>query len=103
MAEVVEEDKSEWVWGPYPNYDDIGRFQYGRMMWRLPDMRERLLRHWTDDRHPYKERFLRQRELIEEVLSLTESEGELDRRLRARETTLRCIAREIPPVFGSFF
>jgi len=72
-------------------------------MWRLPDMRERLLLHWTDDRHPYKDRFLRQRELIEEVLCSTEPEEELDQRLRAMGTSLRCLTREIPPVFGSFF
>ncbi len=73
------------------------------MFWRLPDMRARLLRHWTDDRHPYKDRFLRQRELIEEVLTSAEPELELDQRLRSRGTSLRCMAREIPPVFGSFF
>jgi hypothetical protein len=91
------------VWGPYPNYDDVARFEYGRRMWRLPDMRARFLQHWTDERHPYRERFLRQRELIEEVLGSTESPEELDRRLRERGTSLRCMAREIPPVFGSFF
>jgi len=72
-------------------------------MWRLPDMRARFLQHWTDERHPYRERFLRQRELIEEVLNSTASPEELDRRLRERGTSLRCMAREIPPVFGSFF
>jgi hypothetical protein len=72
-------------------------------MWRLPDMRARFLQHWTDERHPYRERFLRQREMIEEVLGSTESPEELDRRLRERGTSLRCMAREIPPVFGSFF
>jgi len=91
------------VWGPYPNYDDIARFDYGRMLWRLPDMRARFLRHWTDDRHPHKERFLERRELIEEVLNSTERPEELDQRLRSRGTSLRCVAREIPPVFGSFF
>lgn len=91
------------VWGPYPNYDDIARFEYGRRMWRLPDMQERLLRHWMDERHPYRDRFSRQRELIEEVLYSTESAEELDRRLREKGTSLRCMAREIPPVFGSFF
>jgi hypothetical protein len=91
------------VWGPYPNYDDVARFQYGRMLWRLPAMRARFLQHWTDERHPYRERFLRQRELIEEVLRSGERPEELDRRLRERGTSLRCMAREIPPVFGSFF
>jgi hypothetical protein len=66
-------------------------------------MQVRLLGHWTDERHPHRERFLRQRELIEEVLESTEGPEELDRRLRERGTSLRCMAREIPPVFGSFF
>jgi hypothetical protein len=91
------------VWGPYPNYDDVARFEYGRRMWRLPDMRARFLQHWTDERHPYRERFLRQRELIEEVLGSAQSPEDLDLRLRERGTSLRCMAREIPPVFGSFF
>ena len=100
---TVIEDSGVSVWGPYPNYDDVARFEYGRRMWRLPDMRARFLRHWTDERHPYRERFLRQRELIEEVLCSSETEEALDRRLREQGTSLRCMAREIPPVFGSFF
>ena len=96
-------DSDVSVWGPYPNYDDVARFEYGRRMWKLADMRARFLQHWMDERHPYRERFLRQRELIEEVLGSSESPEELDRRLRERGTSLRCMAREIPPVFGSFF
>jgi hypothetical protein len=91
------------VWGPYPNYDDIARFEYGRKMWRITDMRLRLLRHWTDARHPYRHRFLEQQDLIEEVLKSTDSPETLDQSLRARGTSLRCMSREIPPVFGSFF
>ena len=91
------------VWGPYPNYDDIARFEYGRRMWRRPAMRARLLAHWTDPRHPYRDRFDEQRSLIEEVLNSTDSAELLDARLRRSETSLRCVAREIPPVFGSFF
>src|SRR5947207_13928007 len=92
----------EPIWGPYPNYDDIARFDYGRRMWRLPDMRARLLGHWTDARHPYNERFAEQRPLIEDILSSLDSALELDQRLRQRGTSLRCVAREIPPIFGSF-
>jgi hypothetical protein len=91
------------VWGPYPNYDDIARFEYGRRLWRLPAMRARLLRHWTDPRHPHHGRFIEQRELLEEVLASTASPEELDQLLRARGASLRCVAREIPAVFGSFF
>ena len=90
-------------WGPYVNYDDVGRLQYGRMMWRLPDMRARLLAHWLDERHPHRERFIERRALVEGILTSTESDAELDLRLRGQETSLRAAAREIPPVFGSFF
>ena len=103
MSKTDNNDGVTNVWGPYPNYDDIARFDYGRLLWRSPQMRSRLLRHWTDERHPYRERFQVQREIIEAVLSSTEPAEELDRRLRAQNTSLRCLAREIPPVFGSFF
>src|ERR1051325_971779 len=103
VNETATTDSHLKVWGEYPNYDDIARFEYGRRMWRLPDMRARLLKHWLDERHPYRERFQEQRELIEEVLESTCSPQDLDARLRERNTSLRCMAREIPPVFGSFF
>lgn len=90
-------------WGPYVNYDDVARLQYGRMMWRLPDMRARLLRHWLDERHPHHDRFAERRALVEGLLSSTESDLELDTRLRRQDSSLRAAAREIPPVFGSFF
>jgi hypothetical protein len=96
-------DEVQDVWGPYPNYDDIARFEYGRRLWRFEDMRGRLLRHWTDARHPYHERFGERRQLIEEILNSTALPLEIDRGLRKRGTSLRAMAREIPPVFGSFF
>lgn len=91
------------VWGPYPNYEDIARFEYGRRLWKDPDMRARLRAHWLDARHPHRERFLQHRAAIEWLLASTASEADLDRELRARGSSLRCLAREIPPVFGSFF
>jgi len=91
------------LWGPYVSYDDIARFEYGRMLWQRPETRARLLAHWLDPRHPYRERFLAQRELIEAVLNSQKSEAALQRDLLARDTSLRCVAREIPPVFGSFW
>lgn len=91
------------VWGPYPNYDDVARFEYGRLLWRSSHSRARLLRHWTDERHPHQERFRKRRALLEEVLASEESPQALDARLRPRGTSLRCVARDIPPVFGSFF
>jgi hypothetical protein len=96
-------DVEREIWGPYPNYQDIARFEYGRRLWRHPEMRARLTNHWLDERHPYRERFLKQRQLIEKVLDSQQSSQELQRSLLDRGTTLRCMAREIPPVFGSFF
>jgi hypothetical protein len=91
------------VWGPYPVYDDLARLEYGRRFWRDPMMRERLLRHWLDERHPYRERFIENRALVEEVLQSSAPDKELDLSLRERNTSLRCVAREIPPVFGHFW
>jgi hypothetical protein len=91
------------VWGAYPNWNDISRFEYGRRMWRIPVMRARLLAHWADERHPYRARFKAHRALVEETLSSDLSSVRLDEQLREQDTSLRCVAREIPPVFGSFF
>lgn len=90
------------VWGPYANYDDVARFQYGRMFWRQAAMRARLLAHWLDERHPHRQRFLRQRALVEEVLASSDTPEDLDQRLRLKGTSLRSVVREIPPVFGGF-
>jgi hypothetical protein len=103
MNDLIECDDDTKVWGPYPNYDDIARFEYGRRLWKHPSFRARFLAHWVDERHPYRERFMEQRALIEEVLGSTEPPIVLDARLRQSGASLRCVAREIPPVFGSFF
>ena len=103
MDTLRERESIHSVWGPYPNYDDIARFEYGRRMWRLPEMRARLLSHWLDARHPYRDRFQEQQTLIKEVLNSDASPSEVDEQLRMRGTSLGCVMREIPPVFGSFW
>ncbi len=74
-------------------------------MWKHPRLRERLLRHWTDPRHPYSHRFQEKyREVVEMVLSRPPSDDDaLDAELRERDLSLRVVVREIPPVFGSFY
>jgi hypothetical protein len=79
------------IWGAYPNYDDIARLEYGRMMWRRPAMRARLLTHWSDPLHPYRERFIERRALVESVLDSDEEDGALHRSLLASGTSLRCV------------
>ena len=103
MSSDAVNDPTASIRGPYPNYDDIARFEYGRRLWRDAQMRARLLQHWTDVRHPHHERFQERRQVIEEILNSTVAPEELDALLRDRGTSLRCVAREIPPVFGSFF
>ena len=103
MKTRADIDAEAAVWGSYPAYDDIARFEYGRRMWRRPAMRARLLAHWSDARHPHRERFAERRALIESVLGSDAAPAELDAALRAQGTSLRCAVREIPPVFGSFF
>jgi hypothetical protein len=99
----IQNNNDAAVWGAYPNYDDVARFEYGRRLWKLPEMRARLCAHWLDGRHPHRERFIEQRAAIENLLGSIKSERELEVELRQRGTSLRCLAREIPPVFGSFF
>ena len=102
MGETDQDRQDAEIWGPYANYDDVARFQYGRLLWHQPAMRARLLAHWLDKRHPYHDRFLEQKALVAEVLGSDESPADLDRRLQRKGTSLRSLAREIPPVFGFF-
>lgn len=84
---------------------DQARLEYGRLLWKRDSARERLLRHWTDPRHPYAERFTAEyRPLVERVLVADPRQDDaLDAELRAEGNSLRTIVREIPPVFGSFY
>jgi hypothetical protein len=85
-------------------YQDYAKLEYGRMLWRQPAMRERLLRHWEDERHPHAERFKEWRPEVEKLLaSAPHTDTELDQELRARGLSLRVVVREIPSVFGDFF
>jgi hypothetical protein len=85
--------------------DDWARLQYGRLLWKQPAFRKRLLNHWTDPRHPYSDRFQNlYRPWVEMLLeSAPEDDGRMDRLFREHGHSLRTIMREIPPVLGSFF
>ncbi|MBI2193310.1 MAG: hypothetical protein HYU36_15145 [Planctomycetes bacterium] len=87
----------------FVNYDDLARLEYGRMLWRNVRVRAMLIEHWSDPRHPYRERFLANRRLIEHVLEYRGEEAILEHELRGLGTSLRAMMREIPPVFGSFW
>lgn len=90
---------------PYFVPDDWARLQYGRLLWKNPEMRNRLLSHWQDKRHPWHARFAgERREQVEKLLrSNSSDDGRIDEKLLQQGSSLRAVMREIPPVFGSFF
>ena len=84
---------------------DLVRLEYGRLLWKRPAARARLLRHWTDSRHPYALRFMEKwRPVVEIVLEADPLDDfALDALLKSRGLSLRVVVREIPPVIGSLF
>ncbi len=81
--------------------EDFARLDYGRILWNMPLAKDRLVAHWSDPRHPYRERFLRFRPMIESLLS--SKLDNLDQIAAAHGQSLRAAIREIPPVFGHFW
>ena len=83
---------------------EYAKLEYGRLLWRIPAYRERLLRHWRDPRHPHAGRFAEHEAEVTRVLaSPKDSDVALDAELRQRNLSLRVVVKEIPSVFGSFF
>ena len=86
------------------HFQEYAKLEYGRLLWRVPAYRERLLRHWRDARHPHAPRFAdREAEVSRILASPRGSDAELDAELRERGSSLRVVVKEIPSVFGSFF
>jgi hypothetical protein len=86
------------------HFQEYAKLEYGRMLWRRPKSRERLLRHWRDPRHPHAERFAEHEAEVRRVLESPKgSDAELDAELRGRGLSLRVVVKEIPSVFGSFY
>ena len=86
------------------HHQEYAKLEYGRLLWRNPAYRERLLRHWKDPRHPHAERFAEHEADVRHILeSPKSSDIELDAELRQRNLSLRVVVKEIPSVFGSFF
>jgi len=85
-------------------FQEYAKLEYGRMLWRDPRSRERLLRHWKDSRHPHAERFATFESEVRRILeSPPDSDAALDSELRSRGLSLRVVVKEIPSVFGSFY
>jgi len=85
-------------------FQEYAKLEYGRLLWRVPEYRQRLLRHWKDPRHPHAERFAEHEADVRHILNSPKgSDAELDTELRQRGLSLRTVVKEIPSVFGSFF
>ena len=80
-------------WGKYPNYRDIARFEYGRLLWKNPEARRRLLAHWESPDHPHAERFQEYKSLFREILESPLCVADLDAALRLFHLNLRVAAR----------
>ena len=86
------------------HFQEYAKLEYGRLLWRVPAYRERLLHHWKDPRHPHAERFAEHEAEVTHILeSANGSDDALDAELRQRNLSLRVVVKEIPSVFGSFF
>jgi hypothetical protein len=84
--------------------EEYAKLEYGRLIWRVPAYRERLLRHWHDPRHPHAKRFTEHETEVTRILaSPKDSDAALDAELRQHDSSLRAVVKEIPSVFGSFF
>ena len=85
-------------------FQEYAKLEYGRLLWRVPAYRQRLLQHWKDPRHPHAQRFAEHEGDVLQILSSSPGSDEaLDAELRARHLSLRAVVKEIPSVFGSFF
>ena len=85
-------------------FQEYAKLEYGRLLWRVPACRERLLRHWRDPRHPHAERFAEHEAEVKYVLESPKgSDATLDAELTRRNSSLRAVVKEIPSVFGSFY
>jgi hypothetical protein len=83
------------------HFQEHAKLEYGRMLWRRPESRERLLQHWRDPRHPHAERFAEHEAEVRQVLESPKGSDEaLDAELRQRGLSLRVVVKEM---FGSFF
>ena len=85
-------------------FQEYAKLEYGRLLWRNPEYRERLLRHWRDPHHPHAERFAEHEAEVTKLLATPKGSDEaVDAELQKRGLSLRVVVKEIPSVFGSFF
>lgn len=86
------------------HFQEYAKLEYGRLLWRNPAFRKRLVNHWSDSRHPHAARFAEHEPEVRFILESPKgSDAEVDAELQKRGLSLRVVVKEIPSVFGSFF
>ena len=84
--------------------EEYAKLEYGRLLWRVPAYRERLLATGTTRAIRTAGRFAEREAEVTRILeSPKDSDAALDSELRRRNSSLRAVVKEIPSVFGSFF
>jgi hypothetical protein len=76
----------------------LERFENARQLWANPTMRERLTAHWLTPGHPDRERFLQNREALEEALSTLQPTGELREFMQTRGINFDELVMSMPAV-----
>ena len=85
--------------GKYRDYQALARLEYGRLLWKKEQGREKLLANWTHTQHPHREHFIKQRNILENLLNSQKDYQVLDADLRRQSSSLRAAMRDIPSYF----
>lgn len=85
------------TFGKHLNYQDVGR-----MLWKSPPLKQRLLVHCMHVDHPHAQRFRSRTSLVERILESICSDKVLDIALRDEVDCLLFVMREVPPVFWKY-
>lgn len=83
------------------NLEDLSRLYISRLFWQGKS-RPAVLEVWLDSRHPGRERFLAQREMIEGLLEAEDPEAYAET-FKEKGHSLRTMIREIPVLFPDWF
>lgn len=79
---------------------EVAKVQYTRLLWKNLRAREVLVEHWLSPDHPYRERFVKHRKLIERLLDANgEAEEQLDEEFRADGSCFNQVAKEVPSTY----
>jgi hypothetical protein len=83
--------------------EDDARLHYSRVLWKNPHYRRRLLYVWEHPEHPHRERFEKNRQLVEGLLECNDPQEYVNTVAGANKWSLRTLTREIPSVIWTLW